>query len=182
MRARFWGLLLAILGIFLVLITVPKFTGLAILGDSSMLVSVQIIGFIFFIGGILLLMVSREEDLETQVEVYDDGVGKGLNNREREHYFLVDSERGFSADGRVSLGEFEKQIRSYRREKSGQKYIEVIRGTYAGGLHKIVAQGGERAKVARAFLDVLEGSQEKREEDYSISPDEKRDIKNAFIG
>ncbi len=181
MRLRFVGLMLAILGIFLVLVTVPRFTGFVVLGDSSLRVSVQVIGLILFIGGIFL-MISQKEDLESQVDVYDDRVRKGLKGKERTHYFLVDSERSVSNEGRVSLGEFERQIASYRKDKEGSEYVEVIRSTYALGLHKIVARGGEKAEIARAFLNVLEGSEEKQEEDTSISFDEKREIKNAFRG
>ena len=59
MRVRFWGLLLAILGIFLVLVAVPRFTGLVVFEDSSLQNSFQVIGLILFIVGILLLTSGR---------------------------------------------------------------------------------------------------------------------------
>ncbi len=180
MGARFWGLFLAILGIFIVIVTVPRFTGLAVFEDASFARPVQIIGFLLFIGGILLFMTQRK-DLESHVDVYDDGIGKGLKDREREHYFMNDSELAVSQNGKVSLGEFTRQINSYRGQKDSEEYIEVIRTVYGPGLHDIVAQGGEKAKVARAFLDVLEGPEEKQDDD-SISPEEKREMKMAFRG
>ena len=180
MLQRVIGFILILLGVF-IFISAPRFTGLAVLDDPYAKFGFQLIGLVFLIGGILLLTAGKK-DLESQVEVYDDGRGKNLPNREQQHYFMNDSERAISNSGRVSLEDFEKQIDHYHKEEQGEELIEIIRDAYSPGLHNIVEQGGEKAKIARAFLDVLEEREEQDEDGTSISYAEKRKIKSAFRG
>ena len=181
MKFRIVGFVLIIIGVFLILASTPRVTGFAVFDDTFFRSGFQLVGLVFLIGGALLLTFGKKS-LESQVEVYDDGIGRSLPHREEQHYFMNDSEGAISSSGRVSLGEFKKQIDHYRKEEQGDELIEIIRGAYSPSLHNLVKRGGEKATVARAFLDVLEGPNESDENSTTISFAEKREIKNAFRG
>lgn len=177
MSRRFFGIVFILIGFFLFLSSTPVITGFTVLESYSVKLSVQIIGIVFFIGGIILL-TSEKKTLDSHVEVYDDGIGKNVKDREQQHYFMNDPDRDINDSGRVSLSEFSRQIATYRKEKNGEEYIKVIRDSYGSDLHNIVSQGGERAKIARAFLDVLEGPEERQQ--YCLNKEENRAFTESF--
>ena len=180
MRLRSLGFIFLFVGIAIIITSAPSITGFVISENTSFSNFIRIFGIAFFVGG-LILIVSEKKDLESQVEVYDDGLGKNLKDRERSHYFLIDSTGAVSSEGRVNLDEFSRQIEKYKKEKDGVEYIGLIREVYGSKLQEIVSQGGDKGKIAQAFLDVLDGPR-KESSDLSISQEEKREISNAFRG
>ncbi len=180
MKRRVIGVVLLLIGLILIILTSPKLTGFAISEKNISEMTLKVLGIILFIGGILILSSQNtsEKILEDKINVYDDGIDKGNSKRNiARHYFMNDNKADFSRDGKVSLEEFRRQIESYKNEGE-EELAEVVRQEYGPGLHRIVSEGGEKSKIARAFLDVLEGPKENAR--YQLSREDKREIRTAF--
>jgi len=174
---RFLSLILFFLGIFFLLNSKTDITGAVIgLPDISSGFS-SILGIVFIFVSLILFMTNRS-DLETKIDVYDDGIDR--KNKERnlaQHYFMSDYNGDFHINrAPISLGEFERQINSYRNEGE-EEFVEIIEDQNSPALHRIVERGGNKVEIARAFLKVLEGEVERN---YRLNTVERREIREPF--
>ena len=143
-----------------------------------------ILGIVFLLIGIFVLITSRKEveegELERSIDVYKLG-----NNQNDASYVLLDPEMFFGKEGRVNLGRFRREIEHLRRE-GGEELVKIVYNRYGKALQRIAESNNERkSEVAEAFLRVLDHHYHRprhreEQENLHLSKDEREEIKNAF--
>ena len=186
MKRRFLklpGILFLIIGIFLLLNSLQNITGFVTF-ESPNIKSSSLLGIILVAIGILMLSHSRTSQLEQLVGVFNSR----KNNNPEDSFMMTDPELFFGKEGQLNLKKFKEEIAQIKKGSDGEELIKIIDEAYRHRL-KAVAESDneERAGMAEAFLQVLEPNyhrpihkHEQELEDYSLTREEREEIKNAF--
>ncbi len=178
---RILGLLYLVLGVGVLLNSFSGITGFVIYEDVDLKWG-GLLSVVFVVIGILVLFTTRtseKSELERAV-VYEFNEKEKDKNRS---YRLIDRALHLSKNGQISLGEFKREISSLRREEGGEELVKIVQQEYGPALHKIAeSTDKKKARIAGAFLEVLEKGYryEEEREDYRLTQEEKRKIRNAF--
>ena len=177
---RIVGIAFLVIGAIFLIISFAGITGYAVFSEGDFKAGV-LTALWFFVAGAVLIGVSVSR---LEVKVYDSSSGSGRGKHPDKDYKFDDIRRELnSSGGPVSLGEFKREIDRYRGEEGGEELIEIVRQTYAPVFRAAVNSGdAERARVGRAFLEVLGEKVEEEKEDYRLSSEEREHIKRVFKG
>ncbi len=182
------GIFYIILGFVILLTSFKTITGFAIIENLQTKIS-SILGLIVVSIGLSVSIVSRnkESELEKRAKISVFNAGKGKESEE--NYMMTDPELYFEGSGAVSLGRFKREINQLKKGDVGEELVKIIRGEYEPPLRALAESNDrEKASIAGAFLRVLDPSynlslkEEKSEQDYRLTSDEREDIKAAFRG
>ena len=167
------GIILIILGIFIIIAQPFSMTG-AVIDISSSLSKIW-----FFVGlgliGVGVVLMAKVGGLEIKVFKMQ---GKGRKDKETQ-YAISDPKQDFGNLGFVTLNDFRNEIREYRQD---QELYDKIKRTFEPGLTYIKKEGSEiESEIADEFLKVLlQGVQEPEEQKEYITKNEKEEILNPF--
>lgn len=146
---RVVGILLFVKGTILLISAQTGITGNIIsetIGSFS-----SILGLIMIVGGLFMF------GLEKSLQVYSTG---NKNTSPEQAYHITDPELLLSDTGRLSLEEFRQQV---NKIKNDSELIQLVEDSYIDSLKKIKMQGGEKAKIAKYFLEEIGIKEEKQE-------------------
>ncbi len=174
-----------IAGIVGIINSLSSITGLVIYENISPKLG-SLLGIIFLALGILVLIAVREKEsiLETRLAVYNSRKGRTKD----ENYMMTDPELYFENSGAISLGRFKREINALREGQSGEELVKLVKDEYEPFLEKIAeSEDRERSMIAIEFLKVIDPKYQTiitehhpREEDYSLTREQREEIKNAF--
>ena len=174
-----------ILGFIILLNSFQTITGFSIYESADFKLSISL-SVIFLALGLLIAAVAREKEshLEKSIEmsVYNAKSGR----TEDENFMMTDPELYFEQSGAISLGRFKRELDLLNQGETGKDLVNMIRSEYEPPLKEMAeSEDSEKSRIATAFLKVLDPvynqqERETQEEDYSISQEEKEQIKNAF--
>ena len=175
------GISFLIIGIVLFLNSFQTLTGLVIF-ENLTVKSSSFIGAIFILAGALILTSARAETSELEELI---GVFNSKKNKNREESFiLTDPELFFGKDGQLNLRKFKEEVAHLRKDSAGGELVQIIYNAYSPRLKEIAeSKNEERAEIAEEFLRVLDPRYHRpihHEEDYSLTREEREEVKNAF--
>lgn len=168
MLRRSLSIVLILSGIILIgFSTSSLITGFVVLNDIFK-GSFSIFGLAFVIGGLVLFMISKENDLENIIYKYP---GK---NREFKDY-IADPESYFTTQGGLEINEFAKEVEEIR---SDPELFGLVRETYVFPLIQIAErEDGEKSELAKKCLKILDMDYINEDQE---SNENKREIISAF--
>jgi hypothetical protein len=167
-KLKVTGLLLFLLGAFIIFYSGIKITGFAVSQENSG--GIFFIGIAFVLGGILLINLGGKGQLEIKLYQEADKNGRG-------HTLMTDPENLFG-NGAVTLDRFRKEIHDLKKDP---ELFKIVRKTYLATLIRKYEEGGAEAQLARKYLIEMDFEPEEEEEKgYAIPLEERMKIKNAF--
>ena len=169
-KKNIFGIFLFIFGFFITAYSSLKFTGFVVSQGGAG--GYFFIGIILIIGGILLVNLNSQNQLEIKLYRESKKDGKG-------HISMTDPENLFGNKGFVTLDIFRQQMKEISKDP---ELFELVKESYFAPLMKKYSEGGVESELAEQYLVEMGFEPEKGNDSrYVLPKSEIARIKSAFM-